>query len=91
MMEIHQAIVKVKPGKSPGPDGLAASYYKKLEDILSVPLKTVMNKLLKEGILPESWQEAFITLIPKQGTDLTSTKNYRPICILNNDYKLFKM
>uniref|UniRef100_A0A8D0E7E3 ribonuclease H n=1 Tax=Salvator merianae TaxID=96440 RepID=A0A8D0E7E3_SALMN len=48
-----------------------------------------MNDILDNGKIPESWEKAFITLIPKEGQDLTSPKNYRPISLLNNDYKVF--
>lgn len=48
-----------------------------------------MNEILNKGKLPESWQDAYITLIPKQGTDLMLVQYYRLISLSNNDYKLF--
>ena len=48
-----------------------------------------MNSIINTGEIPETWKTAYITLIPKEGQDLTLTKNYRPISLLNNDYKLF--
>lgn len=37
----------------------------------------------------KSWNDANISLIPKELQDLTNVKNYRPIFRLNNDYKIF--
>lgn len=48
-----------------------------------------MNKILEGGQVPESWQKALITLIPENGSNLDEIKNYRPISLLNSDYKLF--
>lgn len=54
-----------------------------------LPLKDVMKNIMNKRKLPNSCKDAYISLIPKQDTDLPLVKNYRPISLLNNDYKLF--
>lgn len=46
-----------------------------------------MNDILLREEMPQSWKQACITLIPKDDTDMTNMKNYRPISLLNLDYK----
>uniref|UniRef100_A0A670ICM2 Reverse transcriptase domain-containing protein n=1 Tax=Podarcis muralis TaxID=64176 RepID=A0A670ICM2_PODMU len=87
--EVEEAIKELKRGKAPGPDGFTSSYYKEMKDSLMVPLIKVMNNILIEKDIPGTWKEAFITIIPKQDSDLTQVKNYRPISLLNTDYKIF--
>lgn len=87
--EIKASIKNLKNGKAPGPDGFTGRYYKEMEPVLLIPLQEVMNNILKERELPETWKEALITLIPKQDSDLQQIKNYRPISLLNIDYKIF--
>uniref|UniRef100_A0A670HML6 Reverse transcriptase domain-containing protein n=1 Tax=Podarcis muralis TaxID=64176 RepID=A0A670HML6_PODMU len=87
--EIEGAIQNMQPGKSPGPDGLTSKYYRTLKDYLTQPLMEVCNEIMEGKKAPESWKEAFITLIPKLETEKTQLKNYRPISLLNVDYKIF--
>uniref|UniRef100_A0A670HXR6 Reverse transcriptase domain-containing protein n=1 Tax=Podarcis muralis TaxID=64176 RepID=A0A670HXR6_PODMU len=87
--EVKEAIKKMKPGKAPGPDGLSQKYYKVLEEYVTPVLCDVFNNILQGGRIPDSWREAHITLIPKPEADKLDVKNYRPISLLNNDYKIF--
>lgn len=45
--------------------------------------------MLLHSRIPQSWTEAYISLIPKPNTDKTLIQNYRPISLLNVDYKIF--
>ena len=87
--EIREAWKKLKSAKAPSPDGLLAEYYKAFEEILSPHFKRLIEDTEIRGVISNSWKEAYISLIHKEGTGKNQIKNYRPISLLYVDYKIF--
>uniref|UniRef100_R4GCU0 Reverse transcriptase domain-containing protein n=1 Tax=Anolis carolinensis TaxID=28377 RepID=R4GCU0_ANOCA len=87
--EIRKALKTMKPNKAPGPDGFPVCFYKILQEEAIPHLQRIMNKVLTEGVIPDSWSQADIVAIPKENGTLTDLRNFRPISLLNSDYKIF--
>lgn len=70
------------------PNGLTIEFYKKCKVILSVNLHKLFLACLKETSLPPPWGLAKAILLPKQDRNLQLPESYRPLLLLNVDYKI---
>jgi hypothetical protein len=85
--EIQNIIVTLGNNKSPGQDGLTAEFYKIFKEQIAKILETLIQSCCALEQLPQSLQYASICLLFKKG-DKSSLANWRPISLLNTDYKI---
>lgn len=87
-MEIKKALFEMNKNKSPGPDGLTVEFYCKFYDTLKQVLFDVFKCIEQNEILSRSMRMGHINLIYKNKGDKRSLENWRPISLLNVDYKI---
>ena len=86
--ECFNVLQQMKHNKSPGNDGLTVEYYCTFWPLLGDLLVEVLNESHDRGELSNSQKQGVITLLEKKGKDTLYVKNYRPITLLNVDYKI---
>uniref|UniRef100_A0AAR2IUZ9 Reverse transcriptase domain-containing protein n=1 Tax=Pygocentrus nattereri TaxID=42514 RepID=A0AAR2IUZ9_PYGNA len=87
--EILEAIKSFPNGKSSGPDGFGMEWYKTFHKQLTPLLLRMFKHSFDNQKFPNSLYDANISLILKEGRDETEPSSYRPISLLNSDFKIF--
>lgn len=85
--ECREIIKTFRKGKTPGIDGLTIEFYLKFWHLINETLIKAYNASYQNGELSETQKRGIITLLDK-GKDRTELKNWRPITLLNVDYKI---
>ena len=86
--ECEEAIKEMKNGKTPGTDGLTVEFYKIFWNDIKVAMVNSLNYSFQTNSLSELQKQGLNTLLPKSNKDLTNLSNWRPISLLNVDYKI---
>jgi hypothetical protein len=88
MQEIGTALKDLKNGKSPGSDGFTTDFYKFFWPVIKTSVMDSLNYANTSGALSIDQRRGIINLIPKKYKDPRMLKNWRPISLLNTDYKI---
>ena len=88
LSELSSALASMKKGRSPGSNGFTSDFFKIFWDYLGIFLFRTAEESINNGTLPLSHRESIVTLIPKAGKPLNSLKDWRPISLLNVDFKI---
>ena len=87
LQELECVKTKMKPGKSPGNDGLTYEFYHQCWNFIRDDLLQVINEISASGYMPISMTQAIVTLIYKNKGDRTRLENWRAISLCNVDFK----
>ena len=88
MEEIKRVIKLFSRNKTPGDDGFSVEFYEAFLDLLGGNLLDCYNEAFHENQLSISQRRGIISLIPKSEENLNEITCWRPITLLNVDYKI---
>ena len=88
LSECYTSLKEMKNGKTPGSDGLPAEFYKHFWETLAPILQDLYIECMDKKKLNKTARHGLISLIPKGDKDTRYLKNWRPLTLLNLDYKI---
>ena len=86
--EIVAVMESLPTGKQAGPDRIPNEVYKYCSEYFAPKLGIILRGATMRGRLPEEMRKGDICVLFKKG-DRDEVRNYRPITLLQNSYKIF--
>ena len=86
--EVRNALNSFQNNNTPGDDGFTKEFYEVLFDLIGAALLDSLNAGFENGTLYISQRRGVISLIPKDENNLMTLSNWRPVTLLNVDYKI---
>jgi len=86
--ECSKSLAELNNNKSPGSDGFTTEFYKFFWPDIQQHVFNSFQYSFQSGMLSNNQREAILSLLPKPNKDLRLLKNWRPISLLNTDYKI---
>ena len=83
-----QVLNSIKNGKSPGIDGFTAEFYKFVWVDIGTEVLKCLDEACYTGELSTSQKQGIITLLPQNNKLREFIQNWKPITLLNVEYKL---
>ena len=87
-LESLKALKSMQNSKSPGNDGLTKEFYETFWNEMKHPFMNSIMEAIEKKKVSTSQRQAVINLIEKKERDKQFIKNWRPISLLNVDYKI---
>ena len=85
--EVQTAIRHMKPGKSPGLDGIPVEFYQEYWGLIMDDYMAFITKVITNA-LPKGKNASAIKIIFKKNGEIYLLCNYRPISLINVDIKI---
>ena len=86
--EVEKTMENLPTGKQAGPNRVPNAVYKYMSAAFAPKLTEILNDCTAAGKLPGHFLEGDISMLFKKN-DREDPRNYRPITLLNTDYKIF--
>ena len=86
--ELQSAIFSMKKGKSPGSNGFTSEFFRHFWELVGPFLHRAFIEEMKNGEMLTSHRESIVTYIPKIGRPRSAVNGWRPISLLNVDFKI---
>lgn len=86
--ELTKTVKGMSNNKSPGIDGLTVEFYKYFWNVIGPILNELFCEIHTKEVLTNSMRKGILTPVYKETGDKKNLKNWRPISLLNVDYKV---